>query len=173
MDFGLSLDLGIIVAIAALFIELRRQHRSDTEIAERERKKSQFEIYQRLELASIELHRFEADHLDLIRPLYTGKNAPTDVAEKHAYKNYVSQILNLFELQIELYCNSLVDDQILETWLPWFNELGSAPGFRAVWEDGVAQNYSPRLQRVMNRIIETQRDLEPPELLSAVGSKIP
>lgn len=168
MDFGLSLDLGIIVAIAALFIELRRQHKSDREGAERDRQRSQFEIYQRLELASVELYRFEADHLDLIRPLYTGKNSPTEVAERHAYKNYVAQILNLFELQIELYSNSLVDQHILETWVPWFNQLGRAPGFPEVWGDGLGANYSARLQRVMVRIIEANRDLEAPELLATV-----
>lgn len=168
VDFGLSLDVGIIVAIIALALELRRQQRSDRELAQRDRARSQFEIYQRLELASIDLHRFEADHLDLIRPLYTGSGAPKDPAAMHAYTNYVSQILILFELQIELYCNELVDRKILQTWRPWFNELGLAPGFPALWSDGVAENYSERLQNVMNRIVESQRGLEPHELLDAI-----
>lgn len=176
MDFGLTLDIGIILAIVTLILELRSQQKSSRELAEREQKRAQVEIYQRLELASSELHRFEADHLELIRPLYTGKNAPTEPAQSHVYSNYVSQILNLFEMQIELFCNGLVDRDNLDTWLPWFNELGLAPGFRAVWTDGVSDNYSRRLRRVLDKILELERNLESAELLeilesSRVGAK--
>jgi len=169
MDFGLSLDIGIIVAIVALILEIRNQRNSDRELAKREQRRAQTEIYLRLELASSDLHRFEADHLDLIRPLYTGQDVPTDPAAVHAYNNYVSQILNLFELQMELYCTELIDEANLRTWLPWFNELGRAPGFAGVWANGVAENYSERLQEVMTRILVSSEGISMPELLDALG----
>ena len=168
MQFGLTLDIGIILALAAVFFELRSQRNRDRELARRDQERSQFEIYQRLELASNDLHRFEADHLDLIRPLYTGKGAPTDPAELHAYTNYVSQIMNLFELQIELYRRKLVEEDTLCTWLPWFNDLGAAPGFPDVWSDDFRPNYSNHLQRVMDLAVQSRGGLERSELLVAL-----
>ncbi len=168
MDFGLTLDLGIILAIAALIFELRNQRNSDRELARREQRRSQVEIYQRLELASIELYRFEADHLDVIRPLYTGVGAPTETAALHAYQNYVTQILILFELQIELYCNELVEAKILKTWLPWLNEVGLAPGFAAVWSGGYDENYSDKLRAVMEKIRHSGQGITMAELIEAL-----
>lgn len=170
MNFALTLDIGIFLAFIAVFLELRSQRNRDRAQAKREQKRSQFEIYQRLELASIDLHRFEVDHVDLIRPLYTGVGAPTEPAELKAYHNYVSQILNLFELQVELHCNELVEASILETWLPWFNDVGKAPGFRAVWEAGVGSHYSQRLQRLMERVIQSDEGIQPSELRRILGT---
>lgn len=164
MGIDLTLDIGIILAFVAVFLELRSQRNRDREQAKREQTRSQFEIYQRLELASIDLYRFEADHLDLIRPLYTGTGEPTEPAELKAYHNYVSQILNLFELQVELYCNELVDSSILETWLPWFNDVGKAPGFSAVWEDGLGNHYSQRLQLLMGQIMGSENGIQSSDL---------
>jgi len=150
MDLSFNFDISVLLLFIVVYIELRSQRRRDLEQSRREQERSQIEVYQRLELASNDVHRFEADHIDLIRPLYTGVGAPTEVAEQHAYYSYVNQILNLFELQVELYWNHIVNDDILATWVDWFNEVARAPGFLAVWEDGVRQQYSDRLVAVMD-----------------------
>lgn len=169
MDLALSLDVGFVLAFLAVFIELRSQRHRDREQARREQEQGRIEIYQRLELASNELHRFEADHPDLIRPLYTGEGAPTDPAVALAYRNYVSQILNLFELQVELYGSGLVDDRILATWGHWFVEVGRAPGFRTVWEAEVGEHYSPLLCSMIEHVMRTDGPIDLPSLVDAQG----
>lgn len=169
MDLALTLDVGFVLAFAAVFIELRSQRRRDQEQARREQERGRIEIYQRLELASNELHRFEADHPDLIRPLYTGEGAPTDPAVSLAYRNYVSQLLNLFELQIELYGRGLVDGRILATWGRWFTEVGRAPGFRAVWEDELGEHYSPRLGTIIEHVMRTDGPIDLLDLVATPG----
>jgi hypothetical protein len=150
MGLSFNFDISVLLIFLVVYIELRSQRRRDLDQMRRERERSQLEVYQRLELASNDVHRFEADHIDLIRPLYTGVGAPTETAEQHAYYSYVNQILNLFELQVELYWNHIVNDDILATWVDWFNEVARAPGFLAVWEDGVRQQYSDRLVAVLD-----------------------
>ena len=169
MDLALTLDIGFVLAFAAVFIELRSQRRRDKEQARREQERGRIEIYQRLELASNELHRFEAEHPDLIRPLYTGESAPTDPAVALAYRNYASQLLNLFELQIELYSNGLVDDRILSTWGPWFVEVGRAPGFRTLWEEYLSHQYSPRLCTIIEQVMRTDGPIDLPRLVASTG----
>ncbi len=150
MGLSFNFDISVLLIFIVVYIELRSQRRRDIEQARREKEQSQIEVYQRLELASNDVLRFEADHIDLIRPLYTGIGAPTETAEQHAYYSYVSQILNLFELQVELYFNHIVNEDILATWVEWFNEVARAPGFLAVWEDGVRQQYSQCLVAVLD-----------------------
>lgn len=154
MSIELSFDVGIVLLLAMVLVELRVQHRRDRDAERVEQARRQVEIYQRLELASNDLHRFEADHVDLIRPLYTGVGVPTEVGERHVYVGYVCQLLNLFELQVELFCSGLVDEEELGTWVPWFNEVGRAKGFREVWEEDLRAQYSARLVRVLDRVME-------------------
>lgn len=135
--------LVLVLSVAAVLYGILVQKRLDREVAKRE-------IYQRLELASIDLFRFEADHLDLIRPMYTGEPPPPDPAAFHAYQNYACQVLNLFEMSVELCCGGVIDDDIFGSWVAWFRELGQAPGFAPLWHGGLRDNYTGRLAKVMD-----------------------
>jgi len=133
----------LIISVGAVLSGILLEKRRDRAIAKRE-------IYQRLELASIDLFRFEADHLDLIRPLYTGEDAASDPAMFHAYQNYVCQILNLFEMSVELFCEGVIEEQVFRSWIAWFRETGQAPGFASLWNGGLRDNYTGRLARIMD-----------------------
>lgn len=147
VEFGALLEILVMLAsVAAVLYGFHLERRRDREIARRE-------IYQRLELASIELFRFEADHLDLIRPLYDGSPPPVDPAAFHAYRNYLSQILNLFEMAAELYCDGVVDEDVFASWVAWFREVGQAPGFKPMWDGGLRDHYTGALCEVMDRAI--------------------
>ena len=142
-DIGTLAEIGVLIgSVWAVLYGVSVQKRRDREVARRE-------IYQRLELASIDLFRFEADHIDLIRPLYSGEPPPSDPAAFHAYRNYVCQILNLFEMASELYCSDVLDDEVFTSWVAWFRELGLAPGFRPLWEGGLHENYTGTLAELM------------------------
>lgn len=154
-----NFDLGVLILLVVVAIELRSQRRRDVAQAKRDQRSASIEVYQRLELASNEVFRFEADHVDLIRPLYSGHGAPTEIGRQHAYYGYVNQILNLFEMQVELYCNDIVDVSTLGTWVAWFNELARAPGFRDVWEDGVREEYSARLAELIDLTMASEEPL--------------
>lgn len=154
-----NFDLGVLLLFLVVFIELQSQRRRDRARAAREQRRASIEVYQQLELASNEIFRFEADHVDLIRPLYTGQGAPTEIGQQHAYYGYVNQILNLFEMQVELYCSDIVDLKTLGTWISWFNELARAPGFRAIWEDGVREEYSTRLAELIDLTMASEEPL--------------
>lgn len=141
----------LALSVAAVLYGISVQKRRDREVARRE-------IYQRLELASIDLFRFEADHIDLIRPLYSGDPPPADPAAAHAYRNYICQILNLFEMAMELCCSDVIDDEVFGSWIPWFEELGQAPGFAPLWRAGLRDNYTGSLAAVMDIAILPDRE---------------
>lgn len=140
---GIAQVLVVLLSVAAVLYGISVQKRRDREIAMRE-------IYQQLELASIDLFRFEADHLELISPLYSGNAPPTDPAAFHAYRNYVCQILNLFEMAVEMCCGGSISDDIFTSWIEWFRELGQAPGFAPLWNRGLRDHYTGKLQKVMD-----------------------
>ena len=134
----------IVVGTATLFLATQYQGRRELEAAQRE-------IYQRLELASIELFRFEANHIDLIRPLWVaGTKAPVKKsAEEMAYHNYVCQILNLHEMALRFRVEKIMPDEVFESWIAWFWSLSSAPGFSPIWED-LKEHYIKNLRETFD-----------------------
>ena len=166
VSLGNLLEIAVLlVSVWAVLYGFRLERRRDREVARRE-------IYQRLELASIELFRFEADHLDLIRPLWDGSEPPADPAAYQAYRNYLSQILNLFEMAAELYCEGVLDEDVFASWVAWFQEIGRAPGFRPMWEGGLRDHYTGALCELMDCAIkpgDTKHALR--ETVSAIASR--
>lgn len=137
----------IIVATAALLFQSRYQ--VSKEIAADGR-----EIYQRLELASIDLFRFEAEQKELIRPLWeAGVSVPPGDTEQVVFQNYVCQNLNLHEMAIRFRKGKIMPDEVFDSWIAWFWTLSNAPGFSKVWED-VREDYIAELQNTYNKGIE-------------------
>lgn len=117
----------------------------------RDRKTANSALYQTLELASIELFRFEADHPKVIAPLWE-KDAPLPVegtAEFVAAMNYLCQNLNLFEMAIRFYRNGVFENDIFRSWQTWVFAVAHAPGFPRLWK-AVENDYVQILQNVMN-----------------------
>lgn len=145
----------LIVATATFIIAQAIQRNRDRDVARRG-------IYEKLELASIELFRFEADHIDLIRPVWEEETPipPKDSAEYIATLNYVCQILNLFELSIKFRKDGTMPEDVFGSWVAWFFLLVKSPGFPEIWEDARG-NYLPMLRNIMDggiRIVDGESD---------------
>lgn len=116
------------------------------------------EVYQRLEFASVELFRFEADHPDLVRALWQ-KGAPApekDSAEEIILQDFVCQYLNLFEMALQLRKQDVVPHEVFGSWVVWYFNLAGAPGFPRIWEE-LRCYYVADLAQAMDRGIEIHK----------------
>lgn len=138
----------VMVAVTTFVIAQWAEGKRDREVANRE-------IYQRLELASNDLFRFEAQNPDLIRPLWEeGAVTPKEgTAEHMVAMNYVSQILNLFEMAIRFRKENVLNPEIFGTWVAWFWSVASAPGFKWYWSCS-RTDYLPTIRQVMDKGLE-------------------
>ncbi len=145
----------ILVATGTFIVAQSFQRARDRKIARRD-------VYQKLEFASMDLFRFEADHLDLIRPVWeAGHPIPKKgTAEYTATMNYVCQLLNLFELALKFRQDKTMPADIFGSWVAWFYLLLRAPGFPGIWED-TRWNYLPQLRHLLDgglKILNTEPD---------------
>lgn len=139
---------GLLVATGTFVIAHTIQRKRDRKIARRD-------VYQKLEFASIDLFRFEADHLELIKPIWE-KGTPLPAkgtADHYALMNYVCQILNLFELAIKFRKDKIMPADIFGSWIAWIYQVVHAPGFKPVWQE-TRWNYLPQLRRIMDGGLE-------------------
>jgi hypothetical protein len=130
---------------------------------------AQREIYQRLELASIELFRFESNSMDTVILLWEGdedeyeeKLPPLDIKKEYALKEYVCQILNLFEMALRFRRDGIMEEEVFGSWIIWMCELTTRPRFRKLWEtdDGsLSKNYVSLLQDIFNGGVKAGRRL--------------
>jgi GNAT superfamily N-acetyltransferase len=136
--------IGLLVAVTTFVIAQAVQKRRDRSIARRK-------IYQELELASIDLFRFEAGQLDLIRPVWqAGIPMPAaGTAERTVVSNYVCQILNLFELATRFRLDGTMPPDVFGSWVAWFHQLIAAPGFAEIWRES-RLNYLPALREFID-----------------------
>ncbi|WP_321515860.1 GNAT family N-acetyltransferase [Marinifilum fragile] len=121
----------------------------------KDRTQANRESYQQLEFASIDLFRFEAENIDLIRPIWEDdKEIPNqNTAEYVVLMNYVCQMLNLFEMALKFRRDKTLLPEVFGTWIAWFQLLICAPGFRIIWKD-VRMDYLPELREIMDGGIE-------------------
>ena len=130
----------------------------------RDRKLANREVYQQLELASIDLFRFEAGNVELIRPIWEkDKEIPSkNTAEYIVLMNYVCQILNLFEIAIRFRKDKTLLPDVFESWIAWFQLLVSSPGFPEIWQD-IRMDYLTELRTIMDggiQICQKEKDAE-------------
>lgn len=149
MDIEWKLDLNVIVASVALLITCAFFY---IQIL-RERGGLKREIYQRLELASNDIFRFEAEHLDLLECLYSAENFCDKNSQTYrGLIAYVTQVLNLFEIAIRFRKQKVMPPDVFGSWVIWFYDLCSADNFPSVWED-LRFNYLPELREIMDTCI--------------------
>ena len=123
--------LGVTLITAfALFITLYQTN-----------KFTRYETYQRLELASIDLFQFEIEQSDKTWRLYDKTHnitKPTDEEETQEIRemlNHVTQMLNLFEMSIELHKKKVFEDKIFATWVKWIYEITQSKNFQVLWKN--------------------------------------
>ena len=107
------------------------------------------EVYQRLELASIDLFRFEMGKNKTAWRLYDSSFSVSTVGkdsqEGQEVLNHVTQLLNLFEMCVELRNDKIVDNKIFSTWLKWIFEIASLDNFQYLWKENLHNHYTDHL----------------------------
>lgn len=139
-----------LLSLVPLVIGYMKNSEAEQELAQRE-------IYQRLELASIDLFRFECVHPQvaaLLWDLQDGENATDHVAklsftDGYALRAYLFQLLNLFEMATRFRAIGIMDREAFGSWVIWMADVAGNPRFQVVWGE-VRTNYVGLLQRTFN-----------------------
>jgi hypothetical protein len=152
-DFRLSFGeiisvLQILTIMIAAVLYFRESNREKT-IAKRE-------IYQKLELASIDLFKYEGQNSGDLWRLYSD-NSEKKFPEKgsHEYwaiQEYVCQVINLFEMIVEFKKQNIIDTQVFLSWVQWFWDISNALNFKKVWID-IKMNYTVPLRNAMDTAV--------------------
>ncbi len=116
------------------------------------------EIYQRLEIQSIELFRFETDHPELVARLWHPEEVdalPDDdkmppAVRSYQMMQYICQILNLFEMACRFRRKNIIETDVFGSWVIWIWELCNQPPFQQRWLDGLQFNYVQDFRNLMN-----------------------
>ena len=126
----------------------------------RDRVAANREVYQRLELASIDLFRFEADHPDLVRALWQeGEPAPAqNSAEDIMLQDFVCQYLNLFEMAYRLRKDDIMSHDVFGSWVVWYLSLAGAPAFPRIWAQ-LRCDYVKELASIMDEAVSIHRNV--------------
>ena len=164
------------LALGLAYKEYRRAKGRDIEAERDELEARQLEIYQRLELESMTVFRYETEHGHLIHwykthlapegaPPFTTPIAQADLCAR----KYYEMSCNLFEIAIRLRekNTAYVEDEVFGSWIAWFFDTACEWGFRAVWAD-LRDNYTHTLrQEVFDPIVaELIADWDRPQAAS-------
>lgn len=137
--------------------------------AQQSAKATRQQIYQTLELQSIELFRFEADHPELVEQFWfpeyvkptTARNdvqSPVVSARVRDYqvRQYVCQMLNLFEMAFRFRTEQIVPADVFGSWVIWMWELCCEEKFRELWPGpkGLELNYVGDFRKTLSRGLE-------------------
>jgi hypothetical protein len=123
----------------------------------RDRHLQRRELYQSLELASLDLFRFEAEHPELVEALWVEGSLPpdADVTARYTAENYAAQFLNLFEIAVRLRSEGALPEEAFGSWVAWIWSVAGAPGFAALWPS-LRPHYVERLRTLMDEALELQ-----------------
>ncbi|MBK9960885.1 MAG: hypothetical protein IPP06_06020 [Saprospiraceae bacterium] len=147
---GFSMDnyiniAAVVVALGTFLWSQRSEGRKNRKMAARE-------VYQGLELAAIDLFRFEANNIGLIRPIWEKdiELDPEHTTEYYVTLNYVCQLLNLFEMAIQFKRDDIMPEGVFKSWIAWFGQLILSPKFDAVWPE-LKINYTEVIVEIFDK----------------------
>jgi hypothetical protein len=111
----------LLIAILTLFFNSTRQLAIEKN-----------NIYQKLELASIDFFRWEAENrTELLQVIDMGVRGSPE--ECMLLESYCVQALNLFELMVHNTRNKTFPEEAFRSWLPWIYKFANQKGFRLLW----------------------------------------
>lgn len=111
------------------------------------------QIYLDLEMASVELFRFEAAYKEAVArfegPDAVDLNAVSG-EESVLLTAYITQFLNLFELATAFRKDGTFPPKVFATWVAWMYETCSSATFQANWEVEFRGHYSEELAAILD-----------------------
>lgn len=160
--------VGIIVAAAMIVVTNRMNARQTNE-------NSRQQIYQTLELQSIELFRYETTNPELFALLWHPEKItapddgtpPTPEEERQSniriyqLRQYICQMLNLFEMAVRFRIDGIVLPEVFGSWVIWMWELCLEEVFQQHWDNGIHGlrfNYIPDFRRLMDKGVDLARE---------------
>ena len=167
MDWGATAAFvgGFItfLSILAFLVSYILNNRETNRLAQRE-------IYQRLELASIELFRFECENEPVVSLLWEYKEPDISGLIPHQHyslRTYICQMLNLFEMAVRFRESGIMEREVFGSWVIWMYELANNSRFQKLWrnpgrkrneEPDVRLNYVGLLRKIFDDGIKACRD---------------
>lgn len=145
---SLASIVGIVAAAMAIIIS-NRQEANKALHAKRD------EIYQQLELESINLFRFEIDNTELARTIWddtkTHEELVADKINGYRVLQHLCQILNLFEMVVRSKHNGAVHDDMFTSWEAWIYDLCRSELFLHYWYlEDIRSNYIGLFQGIVD-----------------------
>ena len=155
-----------VLTVIVVWLAFRDYKRNESRDAHTDRcnlEAREIEIYQRIEIESFKVFRYEADYRNTIRWYKTnlapyghsGFDASVEESNLCARK-YYEMTCNLFEIAIRLREKNCdyIEDEVFGTWITWFFDVCCEWGFRAVWAD-LRDNYTNTLRsEVFDPLVE-------------------
>lgn len=166
--------LGIVSAALAVVISNRLSSTKELE-------SSRNQIYQHLEFESIQLFRFEIDHIELARIVWDDSKSYDELIkdddQKYQVLQLICQALNLFEMAVRFKRDGIIHDDVFESWIAWIYDLCSSEIFLNYWYlEGIRDNYIVSFQKgidyglskahtaeIIDEILEKKKKVEDPE----------
>ncbi len=124
--------------------------------AERDRRVELQENYLRLELASNELFRYEAEHGGVLAAYKLSQMPPDfrpDAASDSIADNFFLQQLNLFEIAARFRRDDVFARNIFGSWVIWYHDVATSWYFRQNWMRNYSDNYTIDLLNIFHPMI--------------------
>jgi hypothetical protein len=146
-----------LFALALFALDVRRRRIEDAKSLRTQR----IEIYQRLEIESNSVFKFEAENKDVLPEFKTHLGPPASAFLKRAdedddrlvARKYYENCCNLFEVAARLRAAEVIDPPVFGSWLAWYFDTLVEWGFRALWAD-LRDNYTPDLRAFFDPFVE-------------------
>lgn len=115
------------------------------------------DLYQDLELASIDLFRFEAEHAERLKRFQDLTRNDLSVAgatdqDWLIMRKFYEQTMNLFEMAARFRKKKIIEPEVYGSWVIWYYDTLLHWAFREQWAD-LRQNYTPELRAVFSGFV--------------------
>ncbi|GHV67944.1 hypothetical protein FACS1894199_14390 [Bacteroidia bacterium] len=137
--------LAAIIALLSFIYTSYRQHKLEKS-----------SMYQQLELASIDLFRWEIEHVKTILKMREKSKELSD-EDKEIYGSRCFQTMNLFELCISSANAGTLPNKVFGSWLTWMYKFANEPGFAEMWLEEKT-NYTPECREILDMAIKYPED---------------
>lgn len=109
--------------------------------------------YSDLEMRSLQIFELGINHPVLRYAYYENFDQDLSEAEEFMIQEYITSILNLFEIQFQLRHNDDMDPEAFASWIPWFYSICKGDLFRKNWRN-MRMHYIKNFRIFMDELIE-------------------